>query len=63
MTLTREERKRLAEEGVVAKARLDKLVEHPCCHPPKCGHARFSECRNALVKAIFGLDESTGGTP
>jgi hypothetical protein len=28
------------------------LSAHPCCHPPSCGHARYSECRSALATAI-----------
>jgi hypothetical protein len=35
-----------------AEVALGRLATHLCCHPPSCGHRKFSECRNALVAAI-----------
>jgi len=35
---------------------LMSLKLHNCCHPPACGHTRYSQCRDALVAAIAAID-------
>lgn len=43
---------------------IEHLAGLACVHPPSCGHARYSECRNALAAAIeFVAREARAARP